>query len=77
MFNHCEFVKELMDYLGFMFGKGNVSRTLNVHMTFYQTDKEDRSLMDYYMQYTKIYEELNVLLPLVLMPKSWENNASK
>ena len=33
--NHCEFVKELMDYLEFVFsGKGNVSRIFDVCKAF-------------------------------------------
>ena len=35
--NHCEFVKELMDYLEFVYsGKGNVSRISDVCKTFYR-----------------------------------------
>ena len=35
--NHCEFVKELMDYLEFVFsGKGNVSRIFDVCKAFYR-----------------------------------------
>ena len=31
LINHCEFVKELMDYLEFVyFGKGNISRIFDV-----------------------------------------------
>ena len=38
--NHCEFVKELMDYLEFVFsGKGNVSRIFDVCKAFYQLEK--------------------------------------
>ena len=34
--NHCEFVKELMNYLDFVsFGKGNVSRIFDVCKAFY------------------------------------------
>ena len=36
--NHCELVKELMDYLEFVFsGKGNVSRIFNVCKAFYRS----------------------------------------
>ena len=35
--NHCEFVKELMDFLKFVFlGKGNVSRIFDVCKSFYR-----------------------------------------
>ena len=35
--NHCEFVKELMNYLEFVFyGKGNVSRIFDVCKAFYR-----------------------------------------
>ena len=38
--NHCEFVKELMDYLEFVFsGKGNVSCIFDVCKTFYRLEK--------------------------------------
>ena len=43
--NHCEFVKELMDYLEFVFSrKGNVSRIFDVCKTFYRLEKQDQSL---------------------------------
>ena len=43
--NHCEFVKELMDYLEFVFsGKGNVSRIFDVCKAFYRSKKQDQSL---------------------------------
>ena len=36
--NHCEFVKELMDYLEFVFsGKGNVSCIFDVCKAFYRS----------------------------------------
>ena len=61
---HCEFVKELMDYLEFMYsGKGNISRIFNVYRTFYRYEKQDQSLIEVFMDYKKTYEELNVLLP--------------
>ena len=38
--NHSEFVKELMDYLKFVFyGKGNVSRIFDVCKAFYRLEK--------------------------------------
>ena len=62
--NHCEFVKELMYYLEFVFsGKGNVSRIFGVCKTFYRSEKQDQSLTEFFMDYKKIYEELNMLMP--------------
>ena len=62
--NHCEFVKELMDYLVFVFfGKGNVSRIFDVCKAFYRSEKQDQSLIEFFMIYKKIHEELNMLMP--------------
>ena len=62
--NHCKFVKELMDYLEFVFsGKGNVSRIFDVCKTFYQSEKQDQSLTIFFMAYKKINEKLNMLMP--------------
>ena len=62
--NHCEFVKELMDYLEFLYsGKGNLSRMFDVCKAFYRAEKQDQSLTTYFMEFKKTYEELNMLLP--------------
>ena len=62
--NHYEFVKELMDYLEFVFsGKGNVSRIFDVCKAFYRSEKQDQSLTEFFMAYKKIHEELNMLMP--------------
>ena len=62
--NHCEFVKELMEYLEFVyFGIGNIPRIFDVSIAFYRTEKQDRSLTKLFMDYKKTYEELNTLLP--------------
>ena len=62
--NHCEFVKELMDYLEFVFsGKGNVSRIFDVCKAFYRSEKQDQSLTEFFMAYKKIHEELNMFMP--------------
>ena len=67
LINHCEFVKELMDYLEFVYsGKGNISRIFNVCRAFYGSKKQDRSLTKFFMDNKKTYEELNVLLPFSL-----------
>ncbi|KAH0700947.1 hypothetical protein KY284_015162 [Solanum tuberosum] len=62
--NHCEFVKELMDYLEYLYsGKGNLSRIYEVSKAFYRSEKEAKSLTIYFIEFKKTYEELNVLLP--------------
>ena len=64
--NHCEFVKELMDYLEFVFSvKGNVSRIFDVCKAFYRSEKQDQSLTEFFMAYKKIHEELNMLMPFI------------
>ena len=53
-----------MKYLEFAyFGKRNISRICDVCRSFYRTEKQDRSLMELFMNYKKTYEELNILLP--------------
>ena len=62
--NHYEVVKELMDYLEFVFsGKRNVSRIFDVCKAFYRSEKQDQSLTKFFMAYKKIHEELNMLMP--------------
>ncbi len=64
LINHCEFVKKLMDYLEFLYSdKGNISRIYEVCKAFYRAEKQDRSLTTYFMDFKRIYEELNVLMP--------------
>ncbi|XP_071933222.1 uncharacterized protein [Coffea arabica] len=64
LINHCEFVKELMEYLEFLYsGKGNISRIYDVCQAFYRAEKQDKSIMTYFMDFKKIYEEFNLLLP--------------
>ncbi|KAK2966731.1 hypothetical protein RJ640_024398 [Escallonia rubra] len=64
LINHCEFVKELMDYLEFLYsGKGNISRIYDVCRAFYRPEKETKTLTAFFMDFKKTYEELNVLLP--------------
>ena len=58
LLNHCEFVKELMDYLEFLYsGKENVSRMYDVCKAFYRAKKEAKSLTTYFMDFKKTYEE--------------------
>ena len=62
--DHCEYVKELMDYLEFMYsGKGNISRIYDVCKGFYRAEQQDQSLTAYLMNFKRTYEELNALLP--------------
>ncbi|KAK2970814.1 hypothetical protein RJ640_010086 [Escallonia rubra] len=64
LINHCEFVKELMDYLEFLYsGKGNISRIYDVCRAFYRPEKETKTLTAFFMDFKKTYEELNILLP--------------
>ena len=64
LINHCEFVKKSIDYLEFVYsGKGNISRIFDVCRAFYRSKKQNRSLTEFFMNYKKTYEELNVLLP--------------
>lgn len=63
--NHCEFVKELMEYLEFLYsGKGNLSWMYDVCKSFYRAEKQDQTLMNYFMTFNKTYEEFNTLLPI-------------
>ena len=53
-----------MDYLKFVYsGKRNISRIFDVCRAFYRFEKQDRSLTEFFMDYKKTYEKLNVLLP--------------
>ena len=64
LINHCEYVKKLMEYLEFLYsGKGNLSRVYEVCKQFYRPEQNDQSLQSYFMNFKKMYEELNVLLP--------------
>ncbi|WMV18210.1 hypothetical protein MTR67_011595 [Solanum verrucosum] len=75
--NHCEFVKELMDYLEYLYsGKGNLSRLYEVSKVFYRSEKEAKSLTTYFMEFKKTYEELNVLLQFSTDIKILSNSES-
>ena len=64
LINNCEFVKELMDYLKFIYSeKGNVSRIFDVCKVFHRLEKQDMSLSAHFMEFKKTYEELNMLMP--------------
>ena len=63
--NHCGFVIELMDYLEFLYsGKGNLSKMYDVCKSFYRSEKQDLSLMNYFMKFKRTFEEFNLLLPM-------------
>lgn len=63
LINHCEFVKELMEYSEFLYsGKGNISRIYEVCQAFYRAEKQDKSIMTYFMNFKKTYEVLNLFL---------------
>lgn len=63
--SHCEYVKELMDYLNFLYsGQSNISRIYSVCKSFHRGEQQDRSLTTYVMEFKKVYEEVNSLLPL-------------
>ena len=52
-----------MNYLEFVyFDRGNISRMFDVCRAFYHTKKQDWSLTELFIDYKKIYEELNKLL---------------
>ena len=78
LINHYEFVKELMDYLEFVYsGKGNISRIFDVCRAFYNSKKQDRSLTELFMHYKKTYEQLDVLLPFSLDVKVQQDQQEK
>ena len=53
-----------LDCLEFMYsGKGNLSRIYEVCKGFYCVEQNDQSSQAYFMQFKRIYKELNVLLP--------------
>ena len=65
LINHYEFVKELKEYLDFLYSEnGNVSCIYELCKAFYRTEKHDRSLTSYFMDFKRTYEELNMLLPI-------------
>ena len=64
LLSHCEFVKELMDYLNFLYSrKENVSWMYDVLNAFHCLENGAKSLTAYFMDFKKVYEELNALMP--------------
>ncbi|GAA0148516.1 hypothetical protein LIER_07936 [Lithospermum erythrorhizon] len=47
----------------FVYGKKNISRIYDVCKAFYRAEKHDKSITVYFMDFKKIYEELNKLMP--------------
>ena len=78
LINHCEYVKELMEYLEFVYSsKENISRMFDVCRAFYLIEKQDHSLTELFMDYKKTYEELNTLLPFSLDIKVQQDQREK
>ena len=64
LLSHCQFVKELMDYLDFLYSrKENVSWMHDVLNAFHCPENGAKSLTAYFMDFKKVYEELNALMP--------------
>ncbi|GJY74948.1 hypothetical protein Tco_0479379 [Tanacetum coccineum] len=65
LLDHCEYVKELINYLDFLYsGQKNISRIYSVCKAFHHGEQQDLSLTAYVMEFKKMYEELNSLLPI-------------
>ena len=43
--------------------KGNISRIFDVCRAFHRSEKQDRSITEFFIDYKKTYEELDMLLP--------------
>jgi len=78
LINHCEFMKELMNYLDLLYsGQGNISRIHEVCRAFYHAEKEGKSLTAHLMDFKKTYEELICFYHSVLMSKYNRNRDNK
>ncbi|GJS72278.1 ribonuclease H-like domain-containing protein [Tanacetum coccineum] len=65
LLDHCEYVKELIDYLDFLYsGQKNISRIYSVCKAFHRGEQQDLSLTAYVIEFKKMYKELNSLLPI-------------
>ena len=68
LIDHCEYVKELMDYLEFSyFGKGNISRIYDVCKSFHHAKQHDQFLTAYLMNFKHTFEELKFYCHLVMI----------
>ena len=65
MVNHCESVKELLEFLDFLYlGKEQVHRMFEVCMQFFCIEQKAASIItSYFMHLKKITVELALLLP--------------
>ena len=55
--NHCEYVKQLIDYLDFLYsGHNNISWIYSVCKSFHRGEQQERSLITYVMEFKKMYE---------------------
>ncbi|RVX07744.1 Retrovirus-related Pol polyprotein from transposon RE1 [Vitis vinifera] len=79
LLSHCEFVKELMDYLDFLYsGKGNVSRMYDVWNAFHCPEKGAKSLTAYFMDFKKAQrEQMAVMSFLSGLPSEFETTKSQ
>ena len=60
---HCKTVKELWDFLKFIFGKSNnLNRTYALLQEIFCHKHDKRKLMDYFLEFKKYNEELTSLL---------------
>ncbi|GKB43385.1 hypothetical protein Tco_0888327 [Tanacetum coccineum] len=65
LLDHCEYVKELIDYLDFFYSRQkNISRIYSMCKAFHHGEQQHHSLTAYVMEFKKMYEELNSLLPI-------------
>ena len=69
-----------MNYLEFVYSrKVNITRIFDVCRAFYRSEKQDRSLTKFFMDYKKTYEKLKMLLPfspdVKVQQDQWENMA--
>ena len=64
MVDHFESVKELLEYLDFLYlGKEQVHRMFEVCMQFFCAEQKAESVTSYFMRLKKITVELGLLLP--------------
>ncbi|KAG8661154.1 hypothetical protein MANES_02G211261v8 [Manihot esculenta] len=62
---------ELMEYLEFLYSsKMNIFCIYDVCKAFYRVEKNDKTLTSYFMDFKRVYEELNVLMPFSIDVKT-------
>ncbi|XP_065860505.1 uncharacterized protein [Euphorbia lathyris] len=63
---HCETVKELWEYLEFLYAnKKDVSHLHMLLLRIYRAEQKNRSLLQYYTEVKQTYEEENNMFPIV------------